>query len=89
MSEQFVDRDHETRQRRNVGALTALQHPHFLIGAVRPWSDGRYYRRIRYDQKCMPRLTPQDQTWADQQIAAYRGGPPGVLRPERCSVMVS
>ncbi len=34
--------------------------------------DGRYYRRTRYDQKCKPRLTPQDQAWADQQMAAYR-----------------
>ena len=38
--------------------------------------DGRYYRRIRYDQKCKPRLTPQDQTWAEQQITAYRAAHP-------------
>jgi Protein of unknown function (DUF4058) len=38
--------------------------------------DGRYYRRIRYDQKCKPRLAPQDQTWVDQQMAAYRAAHP-------------
>jgi hypothetical protein len=38
--------------------------------------DGRYYRRIRYDEKCKQRLAPQDQTWADQQMAAYRTAHP-------------
>jgi Protein of unknown function (DUF4058) len=38
--------------------------------------DGRYYRRIRYDQNCKPRLTPEDQTWADERIAAYRSEHP-------------
>jgi hypothetical protein len=38
--------------------------------------DGRYYRRIRYDQKCKPRLTPQDQAWVDQRMAAYRASHP-------------
>ena len=27
--------------------------------------DGRYWRRIRYDQKCKPRLSSDDQAWAD------------------------
>ncbi len=34
--------------------------------------DGRYWRRIRYDQKCKPRLSPQDQAWADERIAGFR-----------------
>jgi Protein of unknown function (DUF4058) len=38
--------------------------------------DGRYDRRIRYDQKCKPRLARQDQTWADERLAAYRKARP-------------
>ena len=38
--------------------------------------DGRYYRRVRYGEKCKPRLTPQDQTWADQQLGAFRASHP-------------
>jgi len=34
--------------------------------------DGRYWRRIRYDKKCEPRLSFQDQSWADERIAAFR-----------------
>ena len=48
--------------------------------------DGRYYRRIRYDQKCKPRLTPQNQAWADQQMSAYRAAQSGFFHAERCSV---
>jgi hypothetical protein len=38
--------------------------------------DGRYWRRIRYDQKCKPRLAPQNQSWADERIAAFRSARP-------------
>jgi hypothetical protein len=38
--------------------------------------DGRYWRRIRYDQKCKPRLAPQNQSWADKRIAAFRSARP-------------
>jgi hypothetical protein len=34
--------------------------------------DGRYWRRIRYDQKCVPRLSPSDQAWADERVAVFR-----------------
>jgi Protein of unknown function (DUF4058) len=34
--------------------------------------DGRYWRRIRYDEKCMPRLSSPDQIWADERIALFR-----------------
>jgi hypothetical protein len=34
--------------------------------------EGRYGRRVRYDEKCKPRLSSKDQTWADEQIAAIR-----------------
>jgi hypothetical protein len=34
--------------------------------------DGRYWRRIRYDQKCKPRLSSPDQTWANERIAEFR-----------------
>jgi hypothetical protein len=40
------------------------------------YTDGRYLRRIRYNEKCKPRLSPSDQTWADQQLAAYRASHP-------------
>ncbi len=43
--------------------------------------DGRYHRRIRYSQECKPRLRPADQTWADQQIAAYRAARPDLFGP--------
>jgi Protein of unknown function (DUF4058) len=33
--------------------------------------DGRYWRRIRYDQKCVPRLSSPDQDWADERIALF------------------
>lgn len=35
-------------------------------------TEGRYARRIRYDEKCRPRLPAEDQAWADEQIAAFR-----------------
>lgn len=41
--------------------------------------DGRYWRRIRYDQKCKPRLSPVDQTWADERIAEFRTGRPDLF----------
>jgi Protein of unknown function (DUF4058) len=34
--------------------------------------DGRYWRRIRYDEKCVPRLSSQDQIWANERIALFR-----------------
>jgi Protein of unknown function (DUF4058) len=33
--------------------------------------EGRYGRRIRYDQPCDPPLDPDDQTWAAERIAAF------------------
>jgi hypothetical protein len=38
--------------------------------------EGRYARRLRYDEKCRPRLSAEDQAWADQRIAAFRGPRP-------------
>jgi hypothetical protein len=38
--------------------------------------DGRYWRRIRYDEKCKPRLSSQDQSWADERIASFRTARP-------------
>jgi Protein of unknown function (DUF4058) len=34
--------------------------------------EGRYGRRIRYDQPCEPPLSTEDQAWASEQIAAFR-----------------
>lgn len=36
------------------------------------YTEGRYARRIRYDEKCQSRLPPEDQAWADERIAAFR-----------------
>jgi hypothetical protein len=41
--------------------------------------EGRYARRIRYDQKCKPRLSPQDQTWANERIATFRSDRPDLF----------
>jgi hypothetical protein len=34
--------------------------------------EGRSARRIRYEQKCKPKLSAEDQAWADERIAAFR-----------------
>jgi hypothetical protein len=34
--------------------------------------EGRYRRRIRYDQPCEPPLSLDDQNWANERIAAFR-----------------
>jgi hypothetical protein len=36
------------------------------------YAEGRYARRVRYDEKCRPRLPAADQAWVDQLIAAVR-----------------
>jgi hypothetical protein len=38
--------------------------------------DGRYMRRLRYEEPCEPLLTPDDQTWANECIARYRTAHP-------------
>jgi hypothetical protein len=40
------------------------------------YTEGRYARRIRYDEKCRPRLSAQDQAWVAERIAAPRGPRP-------------
>jgi Protein of unknown function (DUF4058) len=40
------------------------------------YAEGRYARRIRYDENCQPRLKPEDQAWADERIAAFRAARP-------------
>jgi hypothetical protein len=47
-----------------------------LAALEQVYRDGRYARRIRYDEKCKPRLTPRDQAWALEQIAAFRASRP-------------
>jgi hypothetical protein len=41
--------------------------------------EGRYWRRVRYEQKCQPRLSAQDQNWADERIAAFRAARPDLF----------
>ena len=43
------------------------------------YGEGRYARRIRYDQKCKPRLKPKDQDWANERIAAFRTARPDLF----------
>jgi hypothetical protein len=41
--------------------------------------DGRYWRRVRYDQKCKPGLMSHDQKWADEQMASFRAARPDLF----------
>jgi hypothetical protein len=44
-----------------------------LQGAVEQvYFEGRYGRRIRYEEPCEPPLSVEDQTWANERIAAFR-----------------
>jgi Protein of unknown function (DUF4058) len=43
------------------------------------YEEGRYARRVRYHEKCQPRLKPEDQAWADERIAAFREARPDVF----------
>ena len=43
------------------------------------YAEGRYARRVRYDEKCQPRLSSQDQGWADERIATFRTARPDVF----------
>ena len=36
------------------------------------YDEGRYYRRVRYDEPCEPALSEDDQAWAWDQWRAYR-----------------
>jgi hypothetical protein len=36
------------------------------------YCDGRYMRRVRYDEPCVPPLSIEDQQWANERWAAYR-----------------
>jgi hypothetical protein len=45
------------------------------------YSDGRYLRRLRYDEPCKPRLAPRDQKWADERWIAYRSAHPEQFPP--------
>jgi hypothetical protein len=45
------------------------------------YTEGRYNRRVRYDQKCKPRLSPDDQNWAAEKIAAFRAARPDLFPP--------
>jgi uncharacterized protein DUF4058 len=43
------------------------------------YAEGRYARRIRYDQKCKPHLSPDHQKWAAEQIATFRTARPDLF----------
>lgn len=38
--------------------------------------DGRYMRRVRYDEPCVPRLRAKDQQWVNERWTAYRAAHP-------------
>jgi hypothetical protein len=43
--------------------------------------EGRYLRRLRYEEPCEPPLTPDDQAWANERLAAYRAARPDLFEP--------
>ncbi len=51
-----------------------------LQGALEQvYSDGRYWRRIRFEQQCQPRLSSKNQDWANERIAAFRRARPDLF----------
>jgi hypothetical protein len=42
--------------------------------------EGRYMRRLRYDEPCDPPLAPDDQAWANDCFAAYRTARPDLFQ---------
>jgi hypothetical protein len=45
------------------------------------YEEGRYMRRVRYDEACEPPLEPADQQWASERWAAYRAAHPELFPP--------
>jgi hypothetical protein len=43
---------------------------------------GRYMKRVRYHERCIPRLEPADQQWASECWTAYRAARPELFPPE-------
>jgi hypothetical protein len=43
------------------------------------YEEGRYGRRIRYDQPCAPPVALEDQTWATERVAAFRAVRPDLF----------
>jgi hypothetical protein len=43
--------------------------------------DGRYARRVRYDQRYKPKLSPDNQTWANEFTVAFRAARPDLFPP--------
>jgi Protein of unknown function (DUF4058) len=41
--------------------------------------EGRYWRRIRYAEKCKPRLSSKDQEWADERVTTFRQARPDLF----------
>ena len=40
---------------------------------------GRYARRVRYDQPCDPPMSPEQQSWAEERIRAFRLARPDIF----------
>jgi hypothetical protein len=40
------------------------------------YCNGRYMRRVRYDEPCVPSLPAEDQQWANERWAAFRAAQP-------------
>jgi hypothetical protein len=45
------------------------------------YNEGRYMRRVRYDDPCQPPLDAADQQWANECWAAYRAAHPEIFPP--------
>ena len=45
----------------------------------RVYIGGRYARRVRYDQPCDPPMSPEQQSWAEERIRAFRSARPDIF----------
>jgi hypothetical protein len=43
--------------------------------------EGRYFRVVRYDEPCVPNLTPEDQSWATERWQAFQAARPDLFPP--------
>lgn len=48
---------------------------------VQVYTEARYWKRIRYDEPCIPPLNPPDQTWATEQWQKFKNAHPHFFPP--------
>jgi hypothetical protein len=66
-----------------LGVPLADEGPEVILdlqGALEQvYVEGRYWRRVRYDQSCEPPLSADDQAWAKERVAAFRAAHPELV----------